>query len=128
VRVLLGGMANEELFFGEQGTTNGAHNDITRVTQLLHHAVGEMGMYRKTRLNFGALGKDKPGGGAAPDAQTREIMEAQSERLYGETKVVLARHKPLTERLVGKLLEAGEMSLSEVLLEIRRYEQDTQRG
>jgi len=47
VRVLLGGMANEELFFGEEGTTNGAHNDITRVTQLLHHAVGEMGMYRR---------------------------------------------------------------------------------
>jgi cell division protease FtsH len=42
VRVLLGGMANEELFFGEDGTTDGAHNDITRVTQLLHHAVGEM--------------------------------------------------------------------------------------
>ena len=55
VRVLLGGMANEELFFGEEGTTNGAHNDITRVTKLLHHAVAEMGMYRKTRLNFGAL-------------------------------------------------------------------------
>ena len=35
VRVLLGGMANEELFFGEEGTTNGAHNDITRVTQLV---------------------------------------------------------------------------------------------
>jgi cell division protease FtsH len=33
VRVLLGGMANEELFYGEEGTTNGAHNDITRVTQ-----------------------------------------------------------------------------------------------
>jgi cell division protease FtsH len=128
VRVLLGGMANEEIFFGEQGTTNGAHNDITRVTQLLHHAVGEMGMYRKTRLNFGALGKDKQGGGAAPDAQTRDIMEAQSERLYGETKAVLARHKPLTAHLVGKLLEAGEMSLGEVLLEIRRYEQGAQRG
>jgi len=127
VRVLLGGMANEELFFGEQGTTNGAHNDITRVTQLLHHAVGEMGMYRKTRLNFGALGKDKPGGGAGPDAQTRDIMEAQSERLYSETKAVLARHKPLTEHLVGKLLEAGEMSLSEVLFEIRRYEQEDDR-
>jgi ATP-dependent Zn protease len=58
VRVLLGGMANEELFFGEDGTTNGAHNDITRVTKLLHHAVAEMGMYRKTRLNFGALVND----------------------------------------------------------------------
>ena len=61
VRVLLGGMANEELFFGEEGTTNGAHNDITRVTKLLHHAVGEMGMYRKTRLNFGALSNDGHG-------------------------------------------------------------------
>src|SRR5207248_6173692 len=77
VRVLLGGMANEELFFGEEGTTNGAHNDITRVTQLLHHAVGEMGMYRKTRLNFGALNKDRQGGGRELDAETRSIMEAQ---------------------------------------------------
>ncbi len=122
VRVLLGGMANEELFFGEEGTTNGAHNDITRVTQLLHHAVGEMGMYRKTRLNFGALNKDSQGGGRELDAETRSIMEAQSERLYNETKAVLARLKPLTEHLVGKLLESSEMSLSEALTEIRSFE------
>lgn len=122
VRVLLGGMANEELFFGEDGTSNGAHNDITRVTRLLHHAVGEMGMYRKTRLNFGALANDGQGGGREPDEETRSIMEAQSERLYGETKDVLVRLKPLTEHLVGKLLEAGEMSLGEALLEIRHFE------
>jgi cell division protease FtsH len=122
VRVLLGGIANEELFFGEEGTTNGAHNDITRVTQLLHHAVGEMGMYRKTRLNFGSLAKDRHGGGRELDEETRSIMEAQNERLYGETKAVLARLMPLTEHLVGKLLEAGEMSLSAALLEIRRFE------
>jgi len=122
VRVLLGGMANEELFFGEEGTTNGAHNDITRVTQLLHHAVGEMGMYRKTRLNFGALNKDRQGVGRELDAETRSIMEAQSERLYLETKAVLARLKPLTEHLVGKLLETSEMSLSEALAEIRNFE------
>lgn len=118
VRVLLGGMANEELFFGEDGTTNGAHNDITRVTKLLHHAVGEMGMYRKTRLNFGALSGESP----EVDEETRSIMEAQSERLYDETKAVLARLKPLTEHLVGKLLEADEMSLNEALLEIRNFE------
>jgi cell division protease FtsH len=118
VRVLLGGMANEELFFGEEGTTNGAHNDITRVTKLLHHAVGEMGMYRKTRLNFGALSNES----REVDEETRSIMEAQSERLYGETKAVLARLMPLTEHLVGKLLEADEMSLSEALSEIRSFE------
>ena len=122
VRVLLGGMANEELFFGEEGTTNGAHNDITRVTQLLHHAVGEMGMYRKTRLNFGALAQDSRGGGREVDEETRSIMEAQSERLYGETMAVLARFKLLTEHLVGKLLEAGEMSLNDALFEIRSFE------
>lgn len=122
VRVLLGGMANEELLFGEDGTTNGAHNDITRVTQLLYHAVGEMGMYRKTRLNFGSLGKGQSGGGRELDEETRSLMEAQSERLYSETKAVLQSLKPLTEHLVGRLLETGEMNLAEVLSEIRSFE------
>lgn len=49
-------------------------------------------------------------------------MEAQSERLYDETKAVLDKFKPLTKHLVGKLLEAGEMSLSETMLEIRKFE------
>ncbi|MEN9437645.1 MAG: hypothetical protein RIR09_2300 [Pseudomonadota bacterium] len=125
VRVLLGGMANEELFFGEEGTTNGAHNDITRVTKLLHHAVGEMGMYRKTRLNFGALNREGDGGARQVDEETRSIMEAQSERLYQETKAVLAKLKPLTEHLVEKLLASSEMSLSEALVEIRNFESKT---
>ena len=120
VRVLLAGMANEELFFGEEGTTNGAHNDITRVTKLLHHAVGEMGMYRKTRLNYAALSKD--GGNSMPDEETRSIMDAQSERLYSETKTVLAQFKDLTEHLTICLMKAGEMSLREALNEIRRFE------
>lgn len=120
VRVLLGGMANEELFFGEEGTTNGAHNDITRVTKLLHHAVAEMGMYRKTRLNFGALNDSQ--GSRSVDEETRVIMESQSERLYSETKTTLSRLKPLTEHLAGKLMDAGEMSLKEALFEIRSFE------
>ncbi len=124
VRVLLGGMANEELFFGEDGTTNGAHNDITRVTRLLHHAVAEMGMYRRTRLNFGALAEGA--GRGQVDEETRAIMEAQSERLYEETRELLARLKPLTEHLAGKLMDAGEMSLKDALAEIRRFEADCQ--
>ncbi len=122
VRVLLGGMANEELFFGEDGTTNGAHNDIARVTQLLYHAVGEMGMYRKTRLNFGSLTQDRSGGGRELDEETRSLMEAKSERLYSEAKAVLQVLKPLTEFLAGRLLQAGEMSLADALSEIRSFE------
>jgi cell division protease FtsH len=122
VRVLLGGMANEELSFGEEGTTNGAHNDITRVTKLLHHAVAEMGMYRKTRLNFGALARDGQGDNSEVDEETRSIMEEQSERLYAETRDILARLRSLTAYMVDKLLEAGEMSLAEALFEIRSFE------
>ncbi len=120
VRVLLAGMANEEIFFGEDGTTNGAHNDITRATRVLHHAVGELGMYRKTRLNYAALVKD--GSSTMPDEETRNIMEAQSERLYRETRDTLAGLKGLTEHLTGCLLRAGEMSLAEALAEIRHFE------
>jgi cell division protease FtsH len=122
VRVLLGGMANEELFFGENGTTNGAHNDITSVTRLLYHAVGEMGMYRKTRLNFGSLTSERSGGSPGLDEETRSLMEAQSERLYSEAKTVLEGFKLLTEYLVGRLLQAGEMSLAEALSAIRSFE------
>ena len=99
----------------------GIDNDITRVTQLLHHAVGEMGMYRTTRLNFGALARE----GEARrdlDEETRRIMETQSERLYRETRALLAERKGLTEHLVSKLLAAGEMSLADALREIRSFE------
>jgi cell division protease FtsH len=80
-----------------------------------------MGMYRKTRLNFGALANDGHGSKSL-DEETRSIMEAQSERLYGETKAMLGRLKPLTEHLAGKLMDAGEMSLREALHEIRSFE------
>jgi len=86
IRVLLGGMANEELFFGEQGTTNGAHDDIRRVTKLLHHAVAEIGMYGKSHLNFGALSSERREGSGEVDEETRRVMEAQSERLFNEAK------------------------------------------
>jgi len=120
VRVLLAGMANEELFFGEDGTTSGAHNDISQVTRLLHRAVGEMGMYRKTRLNYAALTKD--GSSVAPDEETRSIMEAQSERLFAETKAALLPLKDLTEHLTACLMKAGEMTLQGTLHEIRAFE------
>jgi cell division protease FtsH len=81
-----------------------------------------MGMYRKTRLNFGSLAKDRSGGGREFDSQTRSLMEAQSERLYSETRTVLLPLKPLTEHLVARLLQAGEMGLAEALSEIRSFE------
>jgi cell division protease FtsH len=49
-------------------------------------------------------------------------MEAQSERLYSETRAVLIPLKALTEHLVARLLQAGELGLAEALSEIRSFE------
>jgi len=122
VRVLLGGIANEELFFGQDGTTNGAHNDIVRVTKLLHHAVGEMGMYSKSHLNFGALAANRDEAACEVDEETRRLMTMQSERLFTETKSLLSKLLPLSQHLVNKLLDAHEMGLHEALQEIRNFE------
>ena len=59
---------------------------------------------------------------ADPDEETRAVMEAQSERLYAETKALLARRKPLTEHLVERLLAVHEMSLAEALAAVREFE------
>ena len=56
------------------------------------------------------------------DEETRNLMEAQSERLYSDAKAVLKSLKPLTEHLVERLLQLGEMGLAEVLSEIRSFE------
>jgi cell division protease FtsH len=79
-----------------------------------------MGMFRPTRLNFGALAA--AGQGSAVDEESRCLMEAHSERLYQETRDLLARYRPLTEHLAGRLMAADEMDLPQTLEEIRRFE------
>jgi transketolase len=69
-----------------------------------------MGMYRKTRLNFGALAGD--GSHRAVDEETRSIMEDQSERLYGETKTLLAARKPLTKSATSTSVSTRSASSS----------------
>ncbi len=44
------------------------------------------------------------------------------ERLFDETKAILAGFVPLTRHLVEKLLQAHEMGLSEALQTIREFE------
>ena len=74
------------------------------------------------RLTRSSRSSNEGGASRNLDEETRGIMEAQSERLYNETKQLLSRLKPLTEHLTGKLLDKGEMSLQEALFEIRSFE------
>jgi cell division protease FtsH len=55
-------------------------------------------------------------------------METQSERLYAETKALLQQLMPLSEHLVGRLMQSIEMDLTEALDEIRRFEAERARA
>jgi len=79
-------------------------------------------MYSKSHLNFGALAANRDEAACEVDEETRRLMTMQSERLFMETKSLLAKLMPLSQHLVNKLLNAHEMGLQEALQEIRNFE------
>ena len=119
VKTLFGGMANEEIFFGEDGVTTGAHHDIQEITKLLHHAVASMGLFKQSKLNFAALAHASHH--VEPSKDDRELMEGLSAKLYAESKDLLARHKDLSRHLADTLMSSVEMRAEEMLAEIARF-------
>lgn len=108
---LYGGMANEEIFYKEAGVTAGAHNDIEKVTDLLHVMFNEVGYYQSVKLNYGRLGKY----GMETGKGRLEDMEAKASELYRETKMVLQDYTALTNVIVGLLMDHYVMTLDDVM-------------
>ena len=111
--VLLGGRTAEEIVFGEIST--GAHNDLTRATDIARSMVKEYGMseglgpvaFEKARRSP-FLGAELDGRGEyseetarAIDRAVREILEASQER----ARKLLRAHRDMLERVATRLLE-----------------------
>lgn len=110
IRHLYGGMANEELYFGEPGTTAGADNDIVKVTQMLDMMVNRVGFFSPVKLNYGELAK----AGYNTDAQLPK-MEQMAAYLYQETMETLAQYRGLTDALVQALMDRYVLTLDEII-------------
>ncbi|HWP34660.1 MAG TPA: ATP-dependent zinc metalloprotease FtsH [Thermodesulfobacteriota bacterium] len=114
IDVLLGGRVAEELIFGEVST--GAHNDLTRATDIARTMVKEFGMSER----LGPVAFDKPrrspflvtpelDGRAeyseetaqAIDREVRAILESSQERV----RALLRSHRQTLERVARRLLE-----------------------
>jgi cell division protease FtsH len=114
---LLGGMAAEELIFGEPST--GSEADLERATGIAHMMVGRYGMTEavgKVPLlrneGSGFLGSDMvPAETVGPNELT--ALHAETARLVDqadvEARAVLARNGDVLEELVGLLLEHESM-------------------
>ncbi|AYG48281.1 hypothetical protein DV532_28885 (plasmid) [Pseudomonas sp. Leaf58] len=116
IRHLYGGMANEELYFGEPGTTAGADNDIVKVTQMLDMMVNRVGFFSPVKLNYGELAK----AGYNTDAQLPK-MEQMAAYLYQETMETLAQYRGLTDALVQALMDRYVLTLDEIIPFIQTF-------
>jgi cell division protease FtsH len=101
MKVLLGGRAAEQIVFG--AVTNGAANDLERVTELARSMVFEFGMgdevsSRTMRADNYALSE-----------HTKQLRDAEQARLcdhaFGESLRLLAKHRKSLDRVAAALLE-----------------------
>jgi cell division protease FtsH len=101
MKVFLAGRAAEEIVFGR--ITNGASNDLERVTDLARRMVFEYGMSevapaRTMRADNYALSEE-----------SKRLRDSEQARLtdhaYEEAQRLLAKHRPALDRLAHQLLE-----------------------
>jgi cell division protease FtsH len=99
--VALAGRAAEEIVFGR--VTNGAANDLEKVTQIARSMVFEWGMgesvtSRTVRADNYALSEETK--------RLRDSEQAQlTDRAYGEALRLLRKHRPALDRVAAALLE-----------------------
>ncbi len=102
IMVLLGGRAAEEIIFGKDHITTGAHNDLQRSTSIAYKMVTEYGMGETLGLlNMGSLKHE------LSINENDIIKECKSliDNIYKDVKDTLLKEKDQLDSLSEKLLE-----------------------
>ncbi len=123
----MGGLASEELMFGEHST--GAEQDLERATDIAKDMVGRFGMgSRRRRLLARGVDEFLQGevGIAEISDTTHEEMEAEVDRLIHdaerEASHLLERHKETLDYLSDRLITEETLegaTLEEILMKVR---------
>jgi cell division protease FtsH len=110
MKIALGGRAAEQVVFGR--VTNGASNDLEKVTEIARAMVFEYGMSeaspaRTMRADNYALSEE-----------TKRLRDSEQARLtdhaYEEAQRLLVKHRVSLDRLAGQLLERETLSRDEL--------------
>ncbi|ORZ35254.1 peptidase family M41-domain-containing protein [Catenaria anguillulae PL171] len=104
IDVAMGGRAAEELVFGDENVTSGAHSDLQRATAVARKMVTELGMSEKVGLM--ALPDDEY---EQLSTATKELVEREIrslvEQSYVRVKGMLGKRKDELTRLANALIE-----------------------
>jgi cell division protease FtsH len=110
MKVLLGGRAAEQIVFG--AVTNGAANDLERVTELARAMVFEFGM--GTEVSSRTMRADN----YALSERSKQIRDEEQARLtdhaYTESVRLLTKHRAALDRLASTLLEKETLMAAEL--------------
>ncbi|MFZ4584258.1 MAG: AAA family ATPase [Acidimicrobiia bacterium] len=121
IKIALGGMTAEELFFGESGT--GPGSDLAAATRTAAHMVGSFGM-AGSLVSFQAvdgtpLGNDFVGRVLA-DEEGRVAVDRLLTQSKNEVRQMLDEHRNLVEALRDALIDREELVGDEIVETIRR--------
>lgn len=102
IMVLLGGRAAEEIIFGKDHITTGAHNDLQRSTSIAYTMVTQYGMGETLGLlNLAELSNK------LNIDENNILNECKNliDSIYNEVKQILLENKSVLDMLSGKLIE-----------------------
>ena len=111
---LLGGRVAEEIIFGKDDITTGAHNDFEKATKIARAMVTEYGMSELGPMQFEHqessvfLGRDYNKSHDFSSQVANEIDEAQRKIInncYAQTKKIINENKDLLDLIANTLLE-----------------------
>ncbi|MEJ5358346.1 MAG: ATP-dependent zinc metalloprotease FtsH [Desulfobacterales bacterium] len=131
IATLLGGRAAEELVIGDIST--GAHNDLSRATDIARSMVKEYGMgsigqvYYASNRRAQFLGQIPESRGEYSEATAEQIDREVNEiirRQYGRALEILRRKRPLLDRAVDILLEKETIAGEELKALMQEVEAD----
>ncbi len=114
---LYGGVAAEQLFYGERGISVGSQNDIEKATRLLDLMVNRLSMYSHSKLDHAQLAM----GGKGEQALAQ--LEAKADELYRHTLEAVAGYRELIASLKVELLERYVLSKDAVFALISERQQ-----
>ncbi len=136
ILIMMGGRAAEEVFYGKDGITTGAENDLQRATELAYKMVSMWGMSDRVgpiavkRVNNPFLGGVSNSIDTSPDL-LREIDEEVKKILtdaYQIAKRTIEEHKEPLKAVVKKLLEKESITCEEFVEVLKLYGVEVKTG
>ena len=129
ILVMLGGRAAEEVFYGKEGITTGAENDLQRATDLAYRMVSLWGMSDKigpvavSRVSNPFLGGNVEKIEISPELAREIDLEVQRilTELYEKAKKILEENREAILAVAEKLVEKETLSCEEVVRILEQY-------